>query len=272
MHYLILLLLAVTLFGSPYNWLPTYSGTHTIETEIQPPAGAKRVQFPKKHVATWLQGLPLKQNHPKVFLYNGELKNNQSAHYRVIDIDVGKRDLQQCADAMMRLRAEYLYSQKRYKEISFNFTSGHPARYIQWRKGYRPVIRGNNVNWKLKRKPNKSYHSFRQYMDIVFSYAGTHSLSKELPAQMIDKIQPGDMLLKGGFPGHGVLVVDLAKDPKTEKIYYLLAQSYMPAQEIHILKNPINLKISPWYELKSGKHSIITPEWPFDSTQFKRFK
>lgn len=35
-------------------------------------------------------------------LYNGSQKPNQSVHYAVFDIDVGKEDLQQCADAVMR--------------------------------------------------------------------------------------------------------------------------------------------------------------------------
>jgi hypothetical protein len=40
-----------------------------------------------------------------VLLYNGAPKFRQDVHAAVIDIDVGTRDLQQCADATMRLRA-----------------------------------------------------------------------------------------------------------------------------------------------------------------------
>ncbi len=40
-------------------------------------------------------------------------------------------------------------------------------------------------------------------------------------------------------------------NPETRKKVYLLAQSYMPAQQIHILVNPANSLLSPWYELSS---------------------
>lgn len=42
----------------------------------------------------------------------------------VIDIDVEKRDLQQCADAVMRLRAEWLWSIGTKDRIAFNYTGG----------------------------------------------------------------------------------------------------------------------------------------------------
>ncbi len=44
-----------------------------------------------------------------VLTYTGAPKWRQDVHVAVIDIDVGKRDLQQCADAIMRLRGEWLY-------------------------------------------------------------------------------------------------------------------------------------------------------------------
>ena len=56
----------------------------------------------------------------------------------------------------------------------------------------------------------------------------------------------GDVFIKGGSPGHAVTIVDIAINPKTNKKVFLLAQSYMPAQEIKILKNPNNSELSPW--------------------------
>ena len=38
-------------------------------------------------------------------------------------------------------------------------------------------------------------------------------------------------------PGHVVLIVDMAENDKGEKIF-MLAQSYMPAQQTQILINP----------------------------------
>ena len=49
----------------------------------------------------------------------------------------------------------------------------------------------------------------------------------------------------------------------------MLSQSYMPAQETHILINPENGGV--WYTLDEYK-DIETPEWTFTVNQLKRFK
>ncbi len=59
-----------------------------------------------------------------------------------------------------------------------------------------------------------------------------------------------------------MIVVDVAQNKKGQKIF-MLAQSYMPAQDIHIVKNQANTSTSPWYEA-SGINEIVTPEWTFN--------
>ena len=76
-------------------------------------------------------------------------------------------------------------------------------------------------------------------------YAGTASLSKELRTVPYTSLQAGDVFIKGGSPGHVVIVVDVAIHPKTKKKVFLLAQSYMPAQQKHILGIPANRNLSP---------------------------
>jgi hypothetical protein len=107
-------------------------------------------------------------------------------------------------------------------------------------------------------------------MEQIFVYAGTLSLSKELKQVSIMDMQIGDVLIKGGSPGHAVIVVDMAINNKTGEKYYIIAQSYMPAQDIQILCNPNNLE-SPWYKLEDVEN-IYTPEWTFTSNQLKRFE
>ena len=67
--------------------------------------------------------------------------------------------------------------------------------------------------------------------------------------------------------GQGSIVMDMAENDAGEKIY-LLAQSYMPAQDIHILNNPNDALLSPWYKL-SNDTDIYTPEYYFTSNQLK---
>jgi hypothetical protein len=48
----------------------------------------------------------------------------------------------------------------------------------------------------------------------------------------------------------------------------MLAQSYMPAQDIQILKNPNDSDISPWYSA-NFVDKLLTPEWTFDTGDLK---
>ncbi len=253
-------------------WYPWHdgAGNDTIASRFAPPPGFVRSAETPGSFADWLRHLPLKPTHSLVHLYDGRPKPDQTVHCAVIDIDVGASDLQQCADAVMRLRAEYLYSQAAYRHIRFNFTSGDTASYERWRQGYRPVVRGNRVRWRNGAAEDPSYDNFRRYLDSVFMYAGTWSLSRELEPRRIEEIAIGDVFIKGGFPGHAVIVVDLAIDPATGRKAFLLAQSYMPAQDIHLLNNPASIDGSPWYRIPDDG-LLRTPEWTFKTSELRRF-
>ncbi len=170
----------------------------------------------------------------------------------------------------MRLRAEYLFDQKKYDSIHFNFTNGFKAAYSNWRKGKRIVVAGNNVSWKHKAQPSDSKKDFWKYLEMVFSYAGTASLSKELKSISIEELRIGDVFIQGGFPGHAVIVIDVAISQNKEEKIFMLAQSYMPAQEIQILKNPNNVDLGPWYS-SDITNELRIPEWTFKKTDLKRF-
>lgn len=243
----------------------------TIQTRFNVPENYKRFESSKGYFAYYLQNFPLKPHDSKVYLYNGKLKYRQDVHAAALDISVGEKDLQQCADATMRLRAEYLFDQKEYDKIHFNFTNGFNAEYTKWRQGFRTKVDGNKVNWikSTTNEDSKSYTSFLKYMETVFTYAGTLSLEKELSHRDLKDIQIGDIFVKGGSPGHAVMVVDLAENETGNKII-LLAQSYMPAQNIHILKNPNNSHISPWYDL-NNLEILETPEWNFSTLSLKKW-
>ncbi|MCP4399103.1 MAG: DUF4846 domain-containing protein [bacterium] len=262
-------------FAREYSWLATYSPSHALVAQIPVPQGYERISVPQSSFQDWLRYLPLRPGKSTVYLYNGKKKSTQRVHVAVVDIDVGTQDLQQCADAIIRLRAEYLYARQQYTAIHFNFTSGDTASFTKWTQGYRPQVRGNRVSWKRSQNARSSYRTFKQYLQTVFMYAGSYSLEQELqPVKKIEEMHIGDVFIQGGFPGHAVLVVDMAINPSTGSRVFLLAQSYMPAQDIHILRNPgkwWSWSSTPWYELDFGE-KLHTPEWTFQKTQLKRFK
>jgi hypothetical protein len=193
--------------------------------------------------AYYLQHLKLKKYGEKVKYFDGNLKTNYNVYSSVVDMKISNKDLQQCADAVMRLRAEYLYKQKKYNQISFLFIGDMKFHsYLDYTK------------------TDRTYARFLNYLDYVFSYANTASLHKQLRPIRISQMQIGDVLVKKGNPfGHAVIVVDMCINGKGDKCF-MLAQSYMPAQETQILLNPKNNTV--WYKLPLDGE-IQTPEWAF---------
>lgn len=222
---------------------PKASVVYQLINDIETPESYTRISVGKGSFAGWLRNIRLKKD-KRVFLYNGSLKPNQSAQFAVVDISVGNKDLQQCADAVMRLRAEYLYLNK--MPIAFMDYSG------KW------------YNWKGTGNRN----TFDNYLQTVFGWCGSASLDKQLnPVVDFLTIKAGDVFVQGGFPGHAIIVVDVAINKKGQKVY-LLAQGYQPAQDIHILNNPMNGAINPWYSVDTTS-LIITPEWRFNKQDLK---
>lgn len=234
----------------------------TMETRIHAPAGYSRIPSSPEELTGFLRELPLKKAGSKIMLYDGSEKGYQEGHAAVFDLDIGKKDLQQCADSIIRIYAEYYWSIGAYDKIAFQLTNGFLMNYTKWRDGYRIVVAGNDVRWKKSRDYDNSYEEFRNYLEKVFIYAGTLSLSRECEPVDMEEILPGDMFLYGGSPGHCVLIVDIAEDRNGNRCY-LLAQGYMPAQDFHILKNPLHTE-DPWYYASELSYPLRTPEWTFE--------
>jgi Domain of unknown function (4846) len=146
-----------------YQIPPHWDGAARTVASVPVPAGYERAPVAPGSFGAWLRELPLKPGRPQVVLFDGRPKVNQTAHYAVLDVDVGDRDLQQCADA--------------------------------------------------------------------------------------------------------VLVVDVAENAGGERVF-MLAQSYMPAQDIHILRSFDDL--DPWYRAAT-RGLLRTPEWNFDYDDLRRF-
>lgn len=240
----------------------------TIETRYNVPAGYKRVAIEKGSFGYFLRNQKLKPYGEKALYYNGQAKRSEGIYDSVIDVKIGDRDLHQCADAIMLIRAEYFYQKKEYDKINFNFVSGFNAQYSKWMQGYRINPNGKGSYYK-KASPSNTYKDFRSFMNIVFGYAGTLSMEKEMKPQSLENMKIGDVFIMGGSPGHAVIIVDMAENDKGEKIF-MLAQSYMPAQQTQILINPADRNMGVWYSLK-GKTVLETPEWRFPLEKLRKF-
>lgn len=272
--YIALLLLAFVCCTQPADYaivkhpLINESGTNIL-TRFNTPKDFNRKPAGRDSFADYLQNLPLKAAGSKVKYYDGSIKY-KDVYEAVLEMDIDNKNLQQCADAIIRLRAEYFYSQKAYDKISFTLTNGFRVDYSKWTQGNRVVVKGNQTYWQKSVSPSNNYGDFRKYLNFVFAYAGTLSLSKTLYPKAIKNIDIGDIFIIGGSPGHAVIVVDVAQNTKGERVF-LLAQSYMPAQEIQILKNPNDMRLSPWYSANIIDE-LLTPEWTFKVNHLKTWE
>jgi hypothetical protein len=222
--------------------LPAFIKKDTLVTRFTAPVGYQHVATTPGSFAHWLQNLPLQPAGSHTYTYRGSIAATDAYTAAVVQMSIGSQDLQQCADAVIRLRAEYLYQKKDYPAISFNFTSGFKCDFVHYANGYRYQ---QNGTWKLLGKRDYSYNNFLRYLTLVFSYAGTLSLDKELkPVSNAEDMEIGDVFIKGGSPGHCFIVVDMISNRGGQK-QFLLAQSFMPAQNIQILQQ----NGSPWFNL-----------------------
>lgn len=247
------------------------SGT-TVESRFPAPKGFQRVKAEEGSYASYLRQFPLKSHGEEVIYYDGRVKSNYGQYCAVFDQEIGERDLHQCADAVMNLYARYHFEKGDFDPIHFNFTNGWRCDFSKYAQGYRVSFAGNKTNWVKKAQPSKSLATFEKYLNLIYSYCGTASLSRELKkVEDINDIQIGDVFVFGGHPGHAVMVLDLVENERGDK-QFLLSQSYMPAQQMQVLTNLNRLDGSPWYRISDAEGSkLVTPEWTFSPPNLMRF-
>ena len=152
-----------------------------------------------------------------------------------------------------------------------DFTSGDYCSWVKYAEGYRPKINGNKVSFIKTANANRSKDNFYKYLNLIYTYSGTLSLYNELPkVNTATDLKIGDMLIKGGSPGHIVMITDEVINENGEKLF-LLFQGNTPAQSVHLVKNLEDYNISPWYQLE--KDTVIpVSNYTFYDSKFVRFK
>ena len=258
--------------GLVYAWLAApVPASQTPAARFAPPAGCQRVAVPAGSWGEWLRWLPLKPAGTQARLYNGQLKTPQNVVAAVADIDVGTQDLQQCADAVIRLRAEYVFSHDPNK-VHFHLTTGYDFWFSDFVAGRTFRVVNEQVLPATRPAEAPTHAALGRYLLPTFGYAGTKSLSRELRPVPLPQVQPGDVLIHGGAPGHAVLVLDVAENTTTHQHYLLLAQSYMPAQNIHVLRNVEVPALGAWFAVPGPAEAAVdTPEWTFARRELGRF-
>ncbi|MBA2663181.1 MAG: DUF4846 domain-containing protein [Bradymonadaceae bacterium] len=271
----LLLMIGLPAMATDYAWLSGELAEieHvTLEARFEVPEGFQRVEVKAGSFGAFLRQLPIRRDRTHVLSYKGARLSSPSA--AVVLIDVGDRDLQQCADALIRLHAEFLWATGKKEQIAYHFTSGDRSAWSDWQRGERFRVKGARVERVRVGAGANGHKAFRAYLDHVFMYAGTRSLGRDTVVVKLEDIQPGDLFNVAGSPGHAVMVLDVAVGPAGERVA-LIGQSYMPAQDFHVVKSSGERVVKGvWFLLPTAEHPTIkTPSWAaYGPGDLRRFR
>jgi hypothetical protein len=244
---------------------------NTIKGRFSTPDGYEWINEKPDSFGYFLENFNLKPYGSQILKYDGAPISTQYLHEAVFDIDTGNKDLQQCADAVIRLRAEYLFKTKKSDEIKFHFTNGDLVSWNDYKNGIRAFVSGNSVSFRKTANFDDSYQNFRNYLELIFNYAGTISLNKETqPVTKSMELKTGDILITAGSPGHVVFISGVSRNKEGKRLF-LLSEGFTPAQSIHLLSNPFDKNISPWYDLDVNVPETKTARYVFKPTNFRSF-
>jgi Domain of unknown function (4846) len=233
----------------------TNKNTSTLLKRYNVPANYERTPLNNNDFGNYLRNIPLKPIGAQVHYYNGAIKANANVYDAVVDLNIGNKDLHQCADAVMYMWGNYCYENKKWAALKFKFLGDD-----KWHD-YTTFCNGNYNN--------KTYFD---YIQQVWQAANTRSLHGQLQAVTPGDIKIGDILIVTGNPyGHAITIVDECIHKTTGKKLFMLAQSYMPAQETQILVNAQHPEKGVWYNFNEDDGNIYTPEWHFKNTDARRF-
>jgi hypothetical protein len=244
----------------------------SLQERFAPPAGFARIPVEPGSFAAFVRGLPLAPRDTPAVTFKGDrlygdgFSPNVAA---VAAIDVGTADLQQCADSIIRLDAEWRWARGR-RDQSYRTASGQTLSFAHWLEGDRVRAVGPRLEERRTApRQGPTRRAFRGWLDMVFGWANTASLSKEGQQVSLAELQPGDFMVMPGVPfGHAVIVLDLARAPDGRQAL-LLGQGYMPAQSFQVLRPG---PLSTWFVIAPDAKQIETPFWqPFPVESLRRF-
>jgi hypothetical protein len=242
----------------------------TLEARFAPPPGFTRVAVEAGSFAAFLRMLPVLPKGARVVDHAGRPvhEGDHPNIAAVVDLDVGTKDLQQCADAIVRLDAEWRWSRGEHNLV-YRAVSGQPLSYARYRGGERAFVSSTGVELRKVAQTQADDHAvFRRWLDEVFAWVGTFSIARDGKRVAREDLRGGDFFVLTGSPfGHAVLVLDVARDAQG-RTAVLLGQSFMPAQSFHVVRPDTS---TAWFMIDPNADAIATPFWkPFPMTTLRR--
>ncbi len=242
-----------------YSWLARDSHHEALSARLAPPVGFARIALAPESFGAFLRELPLEPEGARVLAFDGAVirQADDPGVAAVVALDVGRADLQQCADSIVRLHAEWRWSQGA-RDHAYVAAAGLSMPLSRFVAGERVVANGKALEWRVKDHRRPLDHAlFRGYLDAVFAWANTGSLARDARAVEPTSLRPGDFFVLPGAPGHAVLVLDVARRADGRRVA-LLGQGFMPAQSFQVLRPS---RDTAWFALDPASTGVKTPFW-----------
>ena len=185
----------------------------------------------------FLLDFPLKKYGSEILKYDGTPIASQSLHEAVYNIDTGEKTFATMRRFGYSVICRISLETEPKRRIAFHFTNGDLVKWSDYRDGFRAYVSGNSVDYRKTAAYDDSYQNFRNYLDLIYNYAGTISLTRETKPVIYTKNlkKTGDILIIPGSPGHVVFIAGTCENKKGERLF-LLSEGFTPAQSIHLLK------------------------------------
>ncbi|MDR1735865.1 MAG: DUF4846 domain-containing protein [Oscillospiraceae bacterium] len=219
-------------------------GGTTVGTRFAPPQGFTRADVGEGNFAAFLRDLPLKTDGMSVTLYDGSVGTVSAA--AVVDIPIGESDRCQRTDALILLRARYLYGAGLKSEIMFHFTSGFSYDYSSYSAGKRVKVSGSDVEWVSGGTALDNETVLGNYLDVLYSYSRASTL-ESLDTKEAGELYPGVLFTDG----NGAIIADMAVNAETGETAVILIGGGSPACDLYIPPNS-DAEISPWHIVSPG--------------------
>ena len=218
-----------------------------IEERFQPPAGFIRIPTDSNSFAYWLRQMPLLSENSSVKDYKNRMfkKSNDSTVAAVVAYNIKGRKLEQCMDILLKFWTEYLINQNKRNEIIFPLPDGLMLSWTDWENGMRPKFRGLNFYLENTAKPDSSNLSLKKYLNTIFEYSSTQAFYHYYKDINPADLQIGDFVVKKGYKGHAMMIVDLAQD-KDGNLQALIGQGDTPACQFYLLNYEME---NPWFPI-----------------------
>ena len=222
-----------------------------------PPQGSQRIAPAEGSFGDWLEKIPIDTNKKILHYYTGDEALQQNGHAAIVDIPV-KNNVQDSRKIIMRIRAEYLYQQGRYDEIEFRNKEG---RIINPRIWYAQKYPGTEFNF--------PYREFNRFIKESLPGADWSEYMNNLERIAPSEAEAGDIVYQKSGGSHAMMIAGAAENPSRERML-LFIEGATPPAEVHVVANPADPSISPWYRMEESR-PVRTPYWVFNDRNFYRF-